>query len=73
MGHSGRTRRHRGYPPLRVIHQSRRFVEVLNVGVNAITGELLRDLVLDPTRDHQPQQREESPDPKKLVRIFPMS
>jgi len=56
-----------------VIHQSRRFVEVLNVGVNAITGELLRDLVLDPTRDHQPQQREESPDPKKLVRIFPMS
>ena len=30
--------------------------------VNAITGELLRELTLDPTRDYQPQQRNK-PDP----------
>lgn len=30
--------------------------------VHAITGELLRELTLDPTRDYQPQQRNK-PDP----------
>lgn len=31
--------------------------------INAATGELLRELTLDPTRDYQPQQRRNGPNP----------
>ncbi|MFN8157770.1 MAG: hypothetical protein U0R68_10155 [Candidatus Nanopelagicales bacterium] len=31
--------------------------------VDALTGELLRALTLDPTRNYQPQKREDTPDP----------
>lgn len=31
--------------------------------VNATTGELLRDLQLDPNRNYQPQEKQETPDP----------
>jgi len=31
--------------------------------VNAVTGELLRELVLDPTRDYQPTGRPPGPPP----------
>jgi len=32
--------------------------------INAATGELLRDLTLDPTRDYQPTGRPPGPQPK---------
>jgi hypothetical protein len=32
--------------------------------INAATGELLRELVLDPTRDYQPTGRPPGPKPK---------
>jgi transposase InsO family protein len=31
--------------------------------VNAITGELLRDLIIDTSRDYQPQKKQETPEP----------
>ena len=31
--------------------------------VDALTGELLRHLTLDTTRDYQPQKRKDTPDP----------
>ncbi|WP_442790552.1 hypothetical protein [Nonomuraea sp. NBC_01738] len=39
--------------------------------VDAVTGELLRDLIIDPTRDYQPQNKRKPPNP--YVRGFPMS
>jgi hypothetical protein len=33
--------------------------------VNAATGELIRELTLDPARDHQPTGRPPGPKPKK--------
>ncbi|MCW2755877.1 MAG: Integrase catalytic region [Marmoricola sp.] len=40
--------------------------------INAITGELLRELTIDPNKDYQPQKRT-SPDPHPWVRAIPMS
>ena len=39
--------------------------------VDAATGELLRDLVLDPTRDYQPLGRKPGPQPRKQQRPDP--
>ena len=44
----------------------------LDVGViNAATGELLRDLILDPDRDYQPLGRPPGPPPQKRGRPEP--
>jgi transposase InsO family protein len=41
-------------------------IEDLNVRViNAVTGELLRELTIDPTRDYQPTGRPPGPQPKR--------
>ena len=48
--------------------------------INAATGEILRDLTIDPRRDYQPTGRPPGPNPKKIartcktqVRAIPMS
>ncbi|MEO8107766.1 MAG: hypothetical protein ABI720_10665 [Actinomycetes bacterium] len=40
--------------------------------INAVTGELLRELTIDPDRDYQPKKQKGS-DPQMRVRIFPVS
>jgi hypothetical protein len=39
--------------------------------VNAITGELLRELTIDPSRDYQPTSRPPGPIPKKAKQPDP--
>ena len=41
--------------------------------INAATGELLRDLVIDPTRNYQPLGRPPGPQPRKTKRPDPSS
>ena len=51
--------------------------------INAATGELLRDLILDPNRDYQPTgapkgppknpRNEQQPNPQTQVQLSPMS
>ncbi len=39
--------------------------------INTATGHLIRELVLDPTRDYQPRNTKKPPNPQ--VQRFPMS
>ena len=50
LHHIGLGRRHAGTPVLVLVHD-------LHIRVLSTSGELLRDLTLDPTRDYQPQAR----------------
>ena len=57
LHHIGIGRAHAGTRVIMLIHD-------LDIRViDALTGELLRALTLDPTRDYQPQKREDTPDP----------
>jgi len=57
LHHIGIGRAHAGTRILMLIHD-------LDIRViDAITGELLRQLTLDPTRDYQPQKRKDTPNP----------
>jgi transposase InsO family protein len=57
LHHIGIGRTHAGTRVVMLIHD-------LDIRVvDALTGELLRSLTLDPTRDYQPQKRENTPDP----------
>ena len=59
LHHIGVGRTHARTHVLLIVHD-------LNIRVvNAATGELLRELVLDPTRDYQPTHRPPGPAPKK--------
>jgi hypothetical protein len=50
---------------LAAVRRTRRTVQDLHVtGVNAATGEILRDLVIDPRRDYQPTGRPPGPTKK---------
>ncbi len=57
LRHSGRT--HARTPVLMLIRDLQIRV------INAATGELLRELTIDPTRDYQPLGRPPGPKPKK--------
>lgn len=50
LHHIGIGRRHAGKPILVLVHD-------LDIRVLTTNGELLRELVLDPTRDYQPQPK----------------
>lgn len=57
LNHIGIGRAHAGTRVLMLIHD-------LDIRVvDALTGELLRHLTLDTTRDYQPQKRKDTPDP----------
>ncbi|MFN8127162.1 MAG: hypothetical protein U0R28_00025, partial [Candidatus Nanopelagicales bacterium] len=57
LHHIGIGRAHAGTRVVMLIHD-------LDIRVvDALTGELLRALTLDPTRNYQPQKREDTPDP----------
>jgi transposase InsO family protein len=57
LHHIGVGRAHAGTRVVMLIHD-------LDIRiVDALTGELLRTLTLDPTRDYQPQKRKNTPDP----------
>ena len=57
LHHIGIGRAHTGTRVLMLIHD-------LDIRVaDLLTGELLRHLTLDPTRDYQPQNHEDTPDP----------
>ena len=57
LHHIGVGRAHAGTRVVMLIHD-------LDIRVvDALTGELLRALTLDPTRDYQPQNHEDTPDP----------
>ena len=76
LHHIGIGRTHAGTRVILLVHDLHIRV------VNAITGELLRELTLDPDRDYQPTgapkdhpnpENEQQPNPQLQVRLFPMS
>jgi hypothetical protein len=65
MHHTGIGAEHRRTPVIKI-------VDDLHVRVvNAATGELLRELTIDPTRDYQPLGRPPGPKPTKHRRPDP--
>lgn len=57
LHHIGIGRAHAGTRVIMLVHD----IDIRVI--DALTGELLRALTLDPTRDYQPQKREDTPDP----------